>query len=276
MLFPGLSLLALFAVGAASADEVRFEKIVIDAESKGEAAAVMDVNRSGKLSVVCGENWYEPTDKSLRHWEKHPLRKIEYKLEYFDDFANLAMDVNGDGYPDIISGGFFSGTTCWYENPGKAGGPWKEHLIDKRFMETAHLWDVAGDGHPALVVNSPGGTMAWYELKRDAAGKGLGEFIKHTAYDKPFMGEGMGFGDINGDGRGDFVTNMGWLEAPADRRSASGSFTRRPSCPATSAFPCSSMTSTATGWQTSSTEWGTTMVCSGLDRSEVPTASGSG
>ena len=71
------------------------------------------------------------------NWQKHPLRKIEYKLEYFDDFANLVLDVNGDGYPDITSGGFFSGKMFWYENPGQAGGEWKEHLIDTRFIETA-------------------------------------------------------------------------------------------------------------------------------------------
>ena len=87
---PGLLLVALSITGnAASADQVRFEKIVIDADSKGEAAGVMDVNRSGHLSVVCGENWYEPTDNSLRNWQKHPLRKIEYKLEYFDDFRSM-------------------------------------------------------------------------------------------------------------------------------------------------------------------------------------------
>ena len=87
---PGLLLVALSITGnAASAEQVRFEKTVIDADSKGEAAGVMDVNRSGHLSVVCGESWYEPTDKSLRQWQKHPLRKIEYKLEYFDDFRSM-------------------------------------------------------------------------------------------------------------------------------------------------------------------------------------------
>src|SRR5699024_11118803 len=29
-------------------------------------------------------------------------------------------------------------------------------------------------------------------------------------------GHGLGFGDINGDGRGDFIINRGWLEAPKD------------------------------------------------------------
>ncbi|MGB6429096.1 MAG: VCBS repeat-containing protein, partial [Candidatus Acidiferrales bacterium] len=31
------------------------------------------------------------------------------------------MDMNGDGRPDITSGAY------WYENPGPAGGPWKQH-----------------------------------------------------------------------------------------------------------------------------------------------------
>src|SRR5262245_12312126 len=31
-------------------------------------------------------------------------------------------------------------------------------------------------------------------------------------------GHGVGFGDINGDGRGDIVGPHGWLEAPEDRR----------------------------------------------------------
>ena len=31
------------------------------------------------------------------------------------------MDMNGDGYPDILSGAY------WYENPGAQGGEWKQH-----------------------------------------------------------------------------------------------------------------------------------------------------
>ena len=31
------------------------------------------------------------------------------------------LDMNGDGYPDILSGAY------WYENPGPNGGEWKRH-----------------------------------------------------------------------------------------------------------------------------------------------------
>ena len=43
---------------------------------------------------------------------------------------------------------------------------------------------------------------------------------KWTRYDLPeeLAGHGVGFGDINGDGRGDIVGPHGWAEAPKDRR----------------------------------------------------------
>ncbi|MEI7947412.1 MAG: VCBS repeat-containing protein [bacterium] len=214
----------LVSASVAFAAEVRFEKIVIDADSKGEAAAVVDVNRSGHLSIVCGESWYEPTNSTLRQWQKHPLRKIEYKSEYFDDFGDLVMDVNGDSYRDIVSGGWFCKSLSWYENPGKAGGEWKAHLIDSPGnIETLRLWDVTGDGHPAVVPNSPPGPVVWYELKRDAVGKGTGEFIKHQIAPKG-GGHGMGFGDVNSDGRADIITTTGWWEAPVDRRAGEWKF----------------------------------------------------
>ena len=31
------------------------------------------------------------------------------------------LDMNGDGFPDIVSGAY------WYENPGANGGEWKRH-----------------------------------------------------------------------------------------------------------------------------------------------------
>ena len=220
-----LFLIATALAASASGAEVRFEKIIIDAEHKAEPAGVMDVTGSGILSIVSGEIWFEPTDSTLHQWKKHPIRKIEYKSEYFDDFGDLPMDVNGDGRPDIVSGGWFCKSLSWYENPGKAdAGEWKAHLIDSPGnVETLRLWNVAGDGQPAVVPNTPGKALVWYELKRNASGKGAGEFIKHEIPGSK-TGHGLGFGDVNGDGRGDFVTMSGWFEAPEDRRAGKWKF----------------------------------------------------
>ena len=48
------------------ADDIAFRRHVINADSEFMAAAVYDVNKDGKLDIVCGGYWYEaPT------WKKH-------------------------------------------------------------------------------------------------------------------------------------------------------------------------------------------------------------
>lgn len=220
MLLPFL----LAAASPAWCGEVRFEKIVLDAGHKIEAAAVLDVDGNGQLDILSGEAWFEPCDASLQQWKKHPVRQIEFKSEYFDDFGDLPLDVNGDGRIDIVSGGWFCKSLSWYENPGQAGPEWKAHLIDSPGnIETLRLWDVTGEGQPSIVPNSPGKSILWYELKRDASGNGTGEFIKHELPGSK-NGHGLGFGDLNGDGRGDFIGTLGWYEAPADRRAGEWKF----------------------------------------------------
>ena len=41
------------------------------------------------------------------------------------------------------------------------------------------------------------------------------QFVGHQIYDSN-QGHGLGFGDITGNGRGDFILNHGWLESPED------------------------------------------------------------
>src|SRR5437588_12296084 len=54
--------------------EVAFRRHVINPDSEFMAAAVFDVNKDGKLDIVCGGYWYEaPT------WKKHFLRNLELK-----------------------------------------------------------------------------------------------------------------------------------------------------------------------------------------------------
>ena len=57
------------------------------------------------------------------------------------------LDMNGDGYPDILSGAY------WYENPGPNGGEWKRHQyreagIRSEFVSDCGEWtiDVNHDG----------------------------------------------------------------------------------------------------------------------------------
>ena len=103
----------------------RFEKHVIDGDTRAESCAVADVNRDGRLDIISGEYWYEAPG-----WKKHRFRTIPVLNDYVDDFGALAIDVNDDGYPDVVSGSWFQKMIVWYENPKTADGLWPRHRIE--------------------------------------------------------------------------------------------------------------------------------------------------
>ncbi len=178
-----------------------------------EAASACDVDGDGQKDIVSGEYWYAGPDFA----KAFKFRTILAKSGYHDSFHDYPMDVNGDGRIDIVSGGWFGKALTWRENPGKARtvGEWPRHEIDKPgSIETSRFWDIDKDGHVEIVPNA-GGNVVFYRLRRDAAGKGTSKFDKHVAK-MGGCGHGLGFGDINGDNRGDFVVPGGWIESPAN------------------------------------------------------------
>ena len=208
------AVLASCVLQCAEVTPLKFERTRIgDAKVIYEAASVCDVNNDGALDIVSGEYWFEGPEFTTAH----KICDVAYQSEYHDDFCDYPMDVNGDGYVDIVTGGWFCARLAWRENPKGGTGLWKTHVIDDACgnVETVRFWDVDGDGHVEIVPNA-GGRVAYYTLVRDAEGKGAGKFAKHVV--KPDgCGHGLGFGDVNGDGRGDFIIPDGWIEAPEDR-----------------------------------------------------------
>ncbi len=205
-------LLIVRQAAAQSPDQVqvgalKFEKQQLASESF-ESVAVFDVNNDQVPDIVSGGFWYEGPAFITRH----AIGSAQRYGEYWDDFSTIPMDVNGDGRLDFITGGWFGKRLVWKENPG-TGDEWPEHLIaEAGNVETTAAWDIDGDGTLEIVPNTPNDSLVIYQLVRDAQGKGTGTF---RAY--PILGEhghGLGFGDINGDGRGDLVVHNGWAQAP--------------------------------------------------------------
>jgi hypothetical protein len=208
-------LAALFALQLSSRPpDIPFRIHTIDLGAS-ETAAIADVNRDNRLDIISGEYWYEaPVLGSQKGWTKHRFRDLGFSNQYIDNFSDLAIDVDGDGYPDVVSVSWFAKKVAWWRNPGRSGGPWREAPIHAGFnVEFAILADIDNDGKAHEIVAQENGTgQAWYEVTNTA-------FVAHVVSDRSY-GHGIGAGDVNGDQRTDILTPRGWLEAPPDPRAS--------------------------------------------------------
>lgn len=196
-----LTVLPVFAY--AQETSVKFQKQVIAFESS-ESVAVFDVDNDGALDLVSGSYWY----KGPEFHDRFLIGQVKRYVEWYEDFSTIPLDVNEDGKMDFVTGGWFEGTLVWKENPGN-GNEWATHEIAKTGnIETSRGFDIDGDGVLEIVPNTPRKELAYYK-KTEA-----GQFEKFHVADT--HGHGLGFGDINGDGRVDLVISEGWMEAPAD------------------------------------------------------------
>jgi hypothetical protein len=208
-------LLAQTPVPAGRPADLAFRVHMID-PGFSESVAVADFNRDGRLDILSAEYWYETPV-----WTKHKIREIPFNGSYIDNFSDLPVDVDGDGYTDIVQIAYFARRIVWLRNPGKNKGTWVETEIDAVGpTEFAFFVDLNNDGKALEILPQFTGAakapLAWYELVN-------GKWVKHIVSSQSH-GHGIGSGDVNGDKRTDIITPAGWLEAPADVR-AEGEWT---------------------------------------------------
>jgi dienelactone hydrolase len=202
------------AGGPAAAEPVlpSFRQHEVDRQATYSAGAAIDVNRDGRLDIVVGGAWYESP-----HWKRHPVREVEFIRGRFDDYACLPIDVNADGWTDFLVSNYRSQKIAWIEHPGEKLGPWTEHVVERPGpMETGRAADVDGDGRLDLLPNGQA-FAGWWEFIPPAMPGDRPQVVRHDL-PQEVAGHGVGFGDVNGDGRADIVGPRGWLEAPEDRR----------------------------------------------------------
>lgn len=217
----------------ADSREVQFVKHTLTTDFISEGVAVADINQDGKLDIVAGAYWFEAPS-----WTRHEIaqgRKYSPTTEFSNSFLNFCMDVNQDGWPDVIRIGLPGEEAVWYENPQNKPGLWKMHpLLQNAGNESPTMVDVDGDGRADILCNDPvAKQMIWLKspsVKGDtlwrryviASGDNL-PLHKNIAGINRYT-HGLGWIDMNGDGRPDVVITKGWWETPKDRTQTNWTF----------------------------------------------------
>jgi hypothetical protein len=207
----------------------RFTSQQISAFYYGWGAAASDLTRDGHVDIVAGPFYYLGPEYTTRRIYRQG-RVYNPSNEYAPDMVNLTADFTGDGWPDILSSSMGGGRPMdLYVNPRGEPRRWdKFRVLPAISTEVVLLRDLDQDGTPEVLFGGEG----VYSWARPDPADPTAAWTSHPISGEntprePFDREGrtpphgLGVGDINGDGRLDVVTPLGWFEQPAAGLAAS-------------------------------------------------------
>jgi len=163
--------------------------------------AVADLDRDGRPDFITGRSrgeivWYrfEAPDQ----WGKHRLGD-----QSPSDVGGAALDVDGDGWVDFVTGG------AWYRNTGKPRVELFERTVFDPQLASVHdvvLADLNGDDRLDVLTMSDKNNLRWYCIPADPRDAWVRCDIG------PSVHAGIGVGDLDGDGDADVARSNLWFE----------------------------------------------------------------
>lgn len=217
-----------------------FKKTILTRDFISEGVAVGDLNKDGKMDIVAGYYWFEAPN-----WIKHemaPSRTYDPRKEYCESFLNLGMDVNLDGWDDVIIIDYPGKPAFWFENPKNKAGIWNKHIIADSMgiaNESPGFIDIDGDGRLDILCGDvTKKQIVWLQapLKKGQTEWKRVALSKENVAGTERFSHGIGFGDVNMDGIKDVVIKDGWFEGKKDLKSGDWEFH-----PVNLSEPCSHM-----------------------------------
>ena len=207
------------------ARQVVFRKHILSNIFVSEGVATGDVNRDGKMDILAGNYWFRAPD-----WKRNLIHTdtLNPVPGYSTSFLNYSMDVNNDGWIDLIRFDQPGGVCMWYENPQNKTQLWQAHLILKTAgNENPAFADVDRDGRMDIICNDIiAKEVIW--LKSPAT-KNDTLWLRHIISNDPGLGtdkytHGLGWGDINKDGKNDVIIKSGWWQSPENVNTSNWQF----------------------------------------------------
>jgi hypothetical protein len=231
-----------------------YRMVQVQSDFLAESCSIADYNHDGIPDLSSGRRWYEGPDFTKVHifrggHDALPRRGTgsgapnsatnETFAGASDDWADYPVDVDGDGWTDIINIANPESSTVvspapkpqpgssgyWYKNPGSPANAtddfWAASLIsDDLNMEEHGIADLDGDGKPEILgacKSCASGTKGYYAADWSHPTAPWTFHSVTRPYEFPFGGTGMlngiGVGDVNGDGRPDLLERSGvWLQ----------------------------------------------------------------